>query len=82
MTRWCQPDYPEVNPSSSQCLTSSIAYKGSMLDLFISFKSRVDPFMHEGPLLEIIAKESMLDWSSYKAVKLITSLGRDMLLTC
>ena len=77
MTRWCQLDYPEVNPSSSQCLTRSITYKGSMLDLFISFKSRVDLFMYEGP---------MLDWSAYQEVKLdtnlITSLGRDMLLTC
>jgi hypothetical protein len=61
-------------------------FKQSLLDLFISFKSRV-VFMYKGPWLDIIAKDSMLDWTaySYKEIKLdtklITSLGRDMLLT-
>ena len=83
-----------MNPSSSKCLTNSINYKGpllqdnnfkqSLLMLFISFKSRV-VFMYKGPWLDIIAKDSMLDWTAYKEIKLdtklITSLGRDMLLT-
>ena len=44
-------DYPEVNPSSKKFLTNSINYKGPLLldnnfkqillDLIISFKSRV-----------------------------------------
>jgi hypothetical protein len=38
----------------------------------------------EGPRLDIIPKESMLDWSAYQEVKLdtelVTSLGIDMLL--
>jgi hypothetical protein len=57
-----------------------------LMDLFISFKSRVDHFPYEGPMLDIIAKESVLDSSAYQEVKLytnlITSLGSDMLLTC
>jgi hypothetical protein len=75
------------DPSSSKFLPIFITYKGHLLlDMFISFKSRVDIFMYEGPMLDIIVKESMLDWSAYQEVKLgtnlITSLGRDMLLTC
>ena len=39
----------------------------------------------QGPKRDIIAKEFMLDWSAYQEVKLdtklVTSLGRDMLLT-
>ena len=58
-------------------------FKQSLLDWFITFKSRV-VFMNEGPRLDIIAMESMLDWSAYKEVKLdtelVTSLVRDMLL--
>ena len=68
-------------------LLSYITYKGSMLDLFnISFQSRVDLFMYEVPKQDIITKESMLDWSAYQEVKLVTklidSLGSDLLLTC
>ena len=82
-TRWCQPDYPEVNPSSSKCLTNSTNYKGpllldnnfkqSLLDLFISFKS-TEVFMYKRPRVDIIAKEAMVDWSAYQEVKLDTKL--------
>ena len=58
------------DPSSSKFQPSSIIYEGSLLlDLFISFKSRVDLVMYEGPRLFIIAKEFMLDWSAYQEVK-------------
>jgi hypothetical protein len=63
-----------VNPSSSNFLPSIITYKGSLLmDLFITFKSRM-VFSNEGPRLDIIAMESMLDWSPYKEFKLVTEL--------
>jgi hypothetical protein len=35
-----------------------------LLDLFIIFKSRIGICTMEGPRLDIIAKESMLDWSA------------------
>ena len=63
-----------MNPSSSNFLPSIITYKGSLLmDLFITFKSRM-VFSNEGPRLDIIAMESMLDWSPYKEFKLVTEL--------
>ena len=65
---------------------SSIIYEGSLLDLIISFKTRVDLLMYDKPRLDIIAKKSMLDWSAYQEVKLdtnlMTPLGMVMPLTC
>ena len=56
-----------------------------LLDLFISYKFRVNLFIYEGPRLDIIAKESMMDWSSYQEykldTKLVASLRRYMLIT-
>jgi hypothetical protein len=87
-------DYPEVGPQCSQCLTSFITYKDplldiifeqNLLDLLIFYKSRMGICFYNGPRLDIIAKESMLDWAAYQEVKLdtkmVTSHGRDMLLT-
>jgi hypothetical protein len=70
MTRWCQADYLEVNPSSRQGLASSLAYKGFMLNLFILYKSRMGICTR----LDIITKESILDLSAYQEVKLDTKL--------
>ena len=54
------------DPSSTKFLPIFITYKGLLLlDMFISFKYRVDLLMYEGPMLDIIVKESMLDWSPY-----------------
>ena len=62
------------DPSSSKLLPSIITYKDYLLlDLVsISFKFRVELFMYEGPMLDSIAKESMLDWAAYQDVKLDT----------
>ena len=61
--------------SRTQCLTSNITYKSSMLldnnsiqsvlDLFISYESLVGLCMYEGSKLNIIANESILDWSTH-----------------
>jgi hypothetical protein len=40
-------------------------FKQSLWDWFITFNSRV-VFMNMEPRLDIIAMESMLDWSAYK----------------
>jgi hypothetical protein len=62
-----------ANPSPIKFLLSIITYKDSLLlDLFISFEFVVDISMYEGPMLNSIAKESMLDCAVYQYVKLDT----------
>ena len=73
-----QPDFSE-NPSSSKTLVSITTYKDS-LDLFISFKFRVEVIAREPmldsiakePMLDSVAKDPKLDWTAYQDVKLDT----------
>ena len=65
----CQPDYPDGGPQFQQVPAQLHHLRGL-------------PATGPVPMLDITTKESMLDWSAYQEVKLITSLGRDMLLTC
>ena len=62
-----------------------INFEQNLLDLLIFYKSWMGICIYEGPRLDFIAKESVLDGSAYQEVKLdtklVTSLGRDMLLT-
>ena len=44
-----------------------------LLDLFIIYKSGVELLMFKGPMLDIMAKKSMLDGSAYQ-IKLDTNL--------
>ena len=61
------------DPSPSKFLLSIITYNDSLLlDLLISFKFRVEFSMYEGPMLDSIANESMLDWAVYQYVKMDT----------
>jgi hypothetical protein len=64
-----QPDIPE-DPSSSKFLASITTFKDS-LDLFISFKFRVEVTCKE-PMLDTVAKDPMLDRAAYQDVKLDT----------
>jgi hypothetical protein len=65
-------DFPE-DPSPSKFLLRIITYKDSLLlDLFISFKFRVEFSMHEGPMMDSITKKPVLDWAVYQYVKMDT----------
>ena len=78
------------NPSSSKTLASITTYKDS-LDLFISFKFRVEVIAREpmldsiakDPMLDSVTKDPMLDCAAYQNVKLDTCWSllrsRDML---
>jgi hypothetical protein len=51
-----------------------INFEQNLLDLLISYKSRMGICFYDGPRMDIIAKESMLDLGVYQEFKLDTKL--------
>jgi hypothetical protein len=51
-----------------------INFEQNLLDLLIFYKSRMGICIYEGPRLDFIAKESVLDGSAYQEFKLDTKL--------